>query len=103
MSDQTIALKSAFLEQDRLRLFVERNKFKDLAERYERQLADENHPTLKMEVANLQRQLHAQHVHSIIVIGVLFFIIALLLGGYILCPDYMTAIYPSGNSWFTLK
>ena len=94
------AEKAAFLERDRVRLFTERNKFKDLAERYELRLADENHPTLKIEVAKLHEQLRSQRIHSTIVVGTLLFIIVLLLGGYSLCPNYMTEIYPSGNSLF---
>lgn len=99
MSDQT--LKAAFIAQDRVRLFIERNHFKTLAERYERQLADENHPTLKTEVVKLQQQLNDQRLHSIYVVGVLLVIIVLLLGGYLLCPDYMQQMNPillNGNN-----
>ncbi|MGE8683912.1 MAG: hypothetical protein ACN6OV_05430 [Acinetobacter sp.] len=75
------------IEQHRLKLFVERNRFKDLADGYERLFAEERakNNALKIEIHDIQ-------IQSAIVVSVLILIIILMIGGYVLCPEFLSIL-----------
>lgn len=84
---QRIASQRQVIEQHRIQLFLERNKYKERAE-------------------YLERQLYEQRQHSFIVIAVLLTVIVLMFGMYILCLEYLidpsllNLNYHDGNNWF---
>lgn len=75
------------IEQHRLQLFVERNRFKDMAEGYERMFAEEREKNNALKIEN-----HDIRIQSMIVVSALIFIIILMLGGYILCPEFLSIL-----------